>query len=153
MISQNKSLNFWKLRVLIKASLLSLSHLSPIYFLASTVVIDLVLIYAEYQLAKYPKEYRKCWIFANVMVNLALVMLVFLPIIILTLVLVSAIITLVILAEAIMHYYEMKTSASTEAKDEGELSEKNIQEKDEKKMWNVDEHLERGGRKTAYKTI
>jgi hypothetical protein len=43
-ISQSTALNFWKLRVLIKATLLSLSHLSPIYLLSSTVIVDLILI-------------------------------------------------------------------------------------------------------------
>lgn len=89
-VSQDKALNFWKIRVLLKATLLSLSHLSPIYLLSSTVVIDLVLIIVEYQLSNYPKQYPKSWIFANVIVNLSLVLMVFLPIILLTLVLVSA---------------------------------------------------------------
>lgn len=54
-ITLDKTLNFWKIRVFIKATLLSLSHLSPIYLLSSTVVIDLVLVIVEYKLCQYPK--------------------------------------------------------------------------------------------------
>lgn len=107
-VSQDKALNFWKVRILMKATLLSLSHYSPIYLLASTVVIDLVLIIVEYQLNPYSKTYSKSWIFANVTCNLALILLVFLPIIELTMVLVSVALFLVIVAEAIMHYQETR---------------------------------------------
>ena len=107
-LSQDKALYFWKIRILMKATLLSMSHYSPIYLLASTVVIDLVLIIVEYQLNPYSKTYSKSWIFANVTCNLALVLLVFLPIIALTMVMVSACLFLVIVAEGFMHYQETR---------------------------------------------
>lgn len=91
-----------------KATLLSLSHYSPIYLLASTIVIDIVLVIVEYQLNPYGKAHPKSWIFANVTCNLALILLVFLPIIELTMVLVSACLFFVLVAEAIMHYHETR---------------------------------------------
>jgi hypothetical protein len=64
-----------------KATILSLSHHSPIYMLASAVVIDLILIVVELQLSPYAKNYCKYWVFSNVICNLSLILLVFLPII------------------------------------------------------------------------
>lgn len=107
-VSQNKALYFWKVRIVMKATLLSLSHYSPIYLLASTIVIDIVLVIVEYQLNPYGKAHPKSWIFANVTCNLALILLVFLPIIELTMVLVSACLFFVLVAEAIMHYHETR---------------------------------------------
>jgi hypothetical protein len=98
MVSQNKEQNFWKVRVLFKATLLSLSHLSPVYLVLSTTLIDLILIIVEYNLSAYAKKYKKSWIFANVLVNLALILLIFLPIVILTLVMVSTSIVCIIFA-------------------------------------------------------
>ena len=91
-----------------KATLLSISHYSPIYLLASTVVIDIVLIIVEFQLNPYSKTYCKSWIFSNITCNLALILLVFLPIIELTMVMVSACLFLVIVAEGFMHYQETR---------------------------------------------
>lgn len=129
-VSQDKCLNFWRIRVLIKATLLSLSHESPIYLLASTVVIDLILIFVEYQLNAYPKTYTKSWIFANVMCNLALVLLVFLPIIELTMVLVSLSLLGVIVAEAIMHYLETRQNVTVSKLEE-------VSENDERNVWDL----------------
>jgi hypothetical protein len=113
-INEDKVGNFWKIRVVMKATLLSLSHYSPLYLLASTVAVDLLLAIAEYQITSYPKHYPKCWIFSNVMVNIALVLLVFLPTFILSLILVTAIILSVIVMEGIMHYQERKANIETE---------------------------------------
>jgi hypothetical protein len=44
MLNKDKHLNFWKIRIFIKSTLLSLSHFSPIYLVLTTVLIDLVLI-------------------------------------------------------------------------------------------------------------
>jgi hypothetical protein len=136
-IAQNKILNFWKFRILVKATLLSFSHVSPIYFLASTVVIDLLLAFIEYRLAQYPKDYPKCWIFANLMVNLSLVFMVFLPIFILTLVLVSIAILGIIAAEAIMHYLESRATVLVAVKNLEDFNDTSIHGKDEKNVWDL----------------
>lgn len=98
MINKDKANNFWKIRVLFKATLLSLSHFSPTYLLSSTIVLDLVLIIVEYQLNPYCKTYWKSWLISNITCNLTLVLLVFLPIIELTMVLVSIMIFITISA-------------------------------------------------------
>lgn len=107
-LSQSKETNFWKVRILVKATLLSFSHTSPVYLLASAVVIDLILVAVEYQLNPYAKAHSKSWIFSNVTCDLALVLLVFLPIIQLTMILVSVSLVFVIGAEMIMHYQETR---------------------------------------------
>jgi hypothetical protein len=109
-LSKSKVHNFWKIRVLLKATLLSLSHLNPIYLLSSAVIVDFILIAVEYKLTNYPKEHPKCWIYANAMSNIALTLLVFEPIIILSLVFVSVCIISIIVAETIMHYFEAKVN-------------------------------------------
>lgn len=101
---QDKSQNFWKIRVFLKATLLSLSHHSPVYLLASTVVVDIILLIAELQLNPHAKKYCGFWTFANVTCNLSLILLVFLPIIMLTMVLVSVFLLFVLIAEAVIHY-------------------------------------------------
>jgi hypothetical protein len=89
---------------MIKATFLSISHHSPVYLLASAVVVDIILMFVELQLSIYAKEYCKFWIFSNIICNLSLVLLVFLPIIELTMVVVSVCLLLAIVAESIIHY-------------------------------------------------
>jgi hypothetical protein len=96
--------HFWTIRVLAKATLLSLGHFSPIPMVVAAVVTDLGLIASEYNLTNYPKQYTRLWVFANVMVNLALLLLVLVPIIMLTFVLVTTIVVLAIMAEGRIHY-------------------------------------------------
>jgi hypothetical protein len=108
-VKQNKDLYFWKIRVLLKATLLSLSHFSPICLIAAAVAVDIGLIILEYHLTQYPKQYPRLWIFANVMANFSLALLIFLPIIVLTFVLVSVIVVCVMIAEGIIHYLELRS--------------------------------------------
>jgi hypothetical protein len=67
-------------------------------------VIDIGFIAVEYSLSHYPKQYSQLWIFSNVLVNIALGLLIFVPIIMLTFVLVSVTVALVIIAEGRIHY-------------------------------------------------
>lgn len=97
-ISQDKVYNFYKVRVMIKATLLSLSHFSPIYLLSSAVLIDIILTIVEFKMSEYSKTYCQYWLFAHISCNLALILLVFLPIIKLTMVLVSSMLFLAIIS-------------------------------------------------------
>lgn len=81
--------SFWKLRVFLKATILSLCHWSPIYLIASTLFIDVILIIVEYKLCIYSQVFQKSWIAANLCANMALVLVVFAPTVIISLLFVT----------------------------------------------------------------
>ena len=95
---------FWRLRVFLKAAILSLAHFSPVYLLTVAVLVDLILLGIEHRLCRYPQYFGKFWLFAHIAINFALIMLVFLPVIELALLTVSLVILMVLISEAIMHY-------------------------------------------------
>ena len=76
-----KQLYFWKIRVLVKATILSLAHFSPIYLLSMAVMTDLILIAVEYRFCRYSQYFSRWWLFAHITINMGLIMLVFLPVI------------------------------------------------------------------------
>ena len=92
-----------------KATLLSLSHFSPIYLVSTAVLADLILIAIEYKICKYPPRFPRWWIFSNVVVNLSLLLLIYLPIIQLSLLIITLLLVLALVSEAVMHYKETKT--------------------------------------------
>ena len=100
--------HFWRVRTFVKATLLSLSHFSPVYLVSAAVLIDLILVAIEYKIAVYPKRFARWWIFANLAINLALLLLIYLPVIQLSLITISLIIVLVLICEAVMHYRETR---------------------------------------------
>lgn len=112
-VAQDRVYNFFKIRVMIKATLLSLSHFSPIYLLSSAVLIDIILLIIEFKISEYSKRYCKFWLFAHISCNLALILLVFLPIIELTMIMVSCMLFLAIVSEAIIHYKETNEKKQT----------------------------------------
>jgi hypothetical protein len=103
-LNKDTMLNFWKIRILLKTTILSLSHYSPIYLLSAAVVTDLLLAAVEYRIAIYPKLHSKLWVFANVMVNVALLLLLLLSFAFLVVIIVSVCVAVIIIAEGIMHY-------------------------------------------------
>ena len=80
-VYRNPTIYFWRLRILMKASILSLAHFSPIYLLSVAVLIDIIMVAGEYRICHYAQYFGRWWLFANITVNLALIMLVFLPVI------------------------------------------------------------------------
>ena len=109
-IYRNHVVYFWRFRVLVKASILCLAHFSPIYLLTVAVMVDIILIAAEYRICRYPQYFGRWWLFANIAANLALIMLVFLPVIELSLLLISLTLGMVIACEAVMHYREVRNN-------------------------------------------
>lgn len=95
---RDHKLHFWKIRVVIKATMLSLSHFSPIYLLSSAIAIDFALAFVEYHINFYPKKLAFCWIFTNILINCSLAILVFMPSIQLSLIIVSILIVFVLIA-------------------------------------------------------
>ena len=100
-----KNLSYlWKARIFIKATLLSLGHLNPVFLVSLAIFIDIALAIAEYNITKskpqlnhvYP--HPKLWLIDHILCNVALGILILLPIILLSLVLVSIILVYVILA-------------------------------------------------------
>jgi hypothetical protein len=81
--------------------------------LSSAILIDLVLSTIEYHLSDYPKQFHKSWITANIMVNLALLLLIFVPTMLLSLAVVSFSIVIAIFAEIAMHFMETRVDNAT----------------------------------------
>lgn len=132
-MNKDVKLHFWRVRIFVKATLLSLSHFSPIYLLSASVLIDLVLIIIEFKICQYPPRFARWWIFANVTVNLALLLLIYLPVIQLSLYTITLLLVLVIAAEGVMHYKEMqpenqdlKRSLSSPTSESSEKAEDDI---------------------------
>jgi hypothetical protein len=112
------SSNLYKIRAILKATLLSLAYISPVSLLSATILIDLFLAVGEYNLNKYPKEYPKLWVFQNVMANLTLALLGFLPTAISSLLLVTFGILAMLAAEGIMHCLEAHNKVDNNMKKE-----------------------------------
>ena len=127
-------LSFWKIRVFLKATILSLCHLSPVYLIASTLFIDLILIVVEYKLCIYSQVFMKSWIIANICANIALVLVVFAPTVIISLLFVSLFVVGALGLECYMHYKETKG----EMKDYAVKSEKASRREDtESNLWEL----------------
>ena len=100
--------SFWKIRVFLKATLLSLSHWSPVYLIAATLFVDVILIIVEYKLCIYSQVFMKSWIIAQICANVALVLVVFAPTVIISLLFVTLFIVASLVLESYMHYKEYK---------------------------------------------
>ena len=106
--------NIWKARIFIKATVLSLAHLNPVFFIAMLIFADVVLIIGEYRWVrskpnfKYLTPYPKLWLLNNLLTELALCLIILLPIILLGILLVSIIIGYLICSEFFSHFIELR---------------------------------------------
>ena len=98
--------NFWKIRVFMKAFILALCHWSPLYLLIVVIIVDLLLMYCEYQLSAYSKFFQQPWITVTLLVNISLLLVVFVPIFLLSLFVITLLLVIVIILEAYIHYRE-----------------------------------------------
>lgn len=95
-------LHLWKIRILIKATLLSLAHLNPVFTVSMLIFIDIALVVLEFVTVKskpklsYIYQYPKLWMIDNILCDVALGILILLPIILLSLVIISIIVVYVI---------------------------------------------------------
>lgn len=64
--------NLSQMRIVVKATLLSLAHISPIYIFFSSVLVDVILVILEHNFIKNNRLYPRLWIVKNVLCNLAL---------------------------------------------------------------------------------
>lgn len=90
--------------MLLKATILSLSHFSPIYLLSAAICLDFILIVVQYRLSLYPRLYKIPWCIANILANLATVLIIFVPAVVISLITVTLFIVIAIVAEAYIHY-------------------------------------------------
>lgn len=95
--------NMYKIRVFIKASLLSAANISPIYIFCAAVLVDLVLLIIEYHFADINRYSPKIWIAKNILCDLSLCVLAFLPSMMLSLIIASFLIVVVILLDIYTH--------------------------------------------------
>ena len=95
--------NFYRIRVLLKASLLSFAKISPIYFFFAAIFVDLVGIVIEYQILKSHVVYLKIWVAKNIFCDIALCLLGFFPGTVLGIVLCSLFIGTVLILDCYVH--------------------------------------------------
>jgi hypothetical protein len=77
-----QSKHFYKIRSIVKTIFLSLSHLRVNYFIVVMIFLDLLFAGAEYLISKKEnqKSFNKLWVFKNILLNLSLLLLIFMPI-------------------------------------------------------------------------
>lgn len=100
---------FWRIRIFSKATILSLAHLSPIALIVCAIIVDFTLIFCEYRLTLYSKHFKITWLTANICTNIALILVVFVPIVVLSLLSISLLLIIAFICEAYMHHQEMNS--------------------------------------------
>ena len=95
--------NIDKVRIFVKASLLSAANISPIYIFCSSILVDIVLLLIQLNVAVYKKAFPKIWLIKNLLCNLALCFLVFMPSIMLSLIVASLLVTLAFALDMYTH--------------------------------------------------
>lgn len=94
--------NVDKLRIWIKASLLAAANISPIYIFSTSILIDLVILIAQYHLTAV-RPYPKIWLLKNILCNFALCFLIFLPSIMISLIIASFLVIMAIFLDIFTH--------------------------------------------------
>lgn len=89
-----------------KASFLSICHMSPLPLTVVVIISDLAFMVCEFCLSDYAKLFKKSWLTANISVNIALTVLVFGPTAIIELIITSIFIILVFVCEGYIHFIE-----------------------------------------------
>lgn len=92
-----------KIRIFIKATLLSLANISPIYIFFSSILADLILIIIEHNFIKNNRLHPRLWILKNILCNLALAVLSIWTTALASLVITSAIVTVAICIDFFTH--------------------------------------------------
>lgn len=95
--------NMFRIRLIIKASLLAIANLSPIYIFSVSVVLDILLIVVEYNFSRVTRLYPKLWLTKNILCNMALSILGIMPSAMISLIMTSIIITIVLLVDVFTH--------------------------------------------------
>ena len=99
-----------KLRVLVKATLLSVAYSSPVIMVFIVFVLDLILLIIEYNnskeeiLRELNIRFPKVWAVNHVLCNVALLMLLYLPNILLSIVSCIILVMLILIGDTYIHY-------------------------------------------------
>jgi hypothetical protein len=71
--------NFYKIRIFLKATLLSLGHLNPIIVVSMSIIIDILLIVLQFIVIENTVAWGKIWLINNLLLDLALALMFLLP--------------------------------------------------------------------------
>lgn len=93
----------YRLRIFVKSTLLACAHFSPIYIFSSCILLDILLITIEHNVCKMKKLYPKLWIVKNIILNMALCILAFLPTLMLSLIIASILVVIAFILDAFTH--------------------------------------------------
>ena len=109
-LSRKDIKNIWKFRVLLKASLLSFAHLNPVFLVFIAIFLDISIAILEYNLVKSAPKFSniilhpKLWLVDNILCNIALGLLLFLPGILLSITLTSILVCWLVCSSMYVHY-------------------------------------------------
>lgn len=98
--------NMFRIRIILKASLLAIANLSPIYIFSIGVVLDILLIIIEYNFSRVTRLYPKLWLTKNILSNIALSVLGLMPSAMISLIITSIIVVIILLMDFFTHMKE-----------------------------------------------
>lgn len=125
---------FYRVRIVIKFSLLSLSHISPLYIFISAFVVDFLAFIMEYRISHTQSMFPKLFITTNLLTQLNLGLLVLLPEKLIVLFTIVFILFIVLIIEVYVHY-NMYKQLKQGWKPSNEVEE---QESQPENIWNID---------------
>ena len=98
--------NFYKMRILIKGTLLAWSNASPIYIFTLAIILDLLLMILDYKLLK--REFPKLWLCKHICLNVAVFSLALVPSAFMTLIFCSSVVLFVLILDLYTHVKEFQ---------------------------------------------
>lgn len=129
--------NMFRLRIIIKASLLAIANISPIYIFSVSVVLDVVLLVLEYNFSRVIRLYPKTWLAKNIMCNLALSVLGLVPSAMISLIIASVIISIVLLMDVFTHIKEYSDSSLRNKMRRRKIETDNDSSSVDVNIWNI----------------
>jgi len=75
----NSKQNFYKVRIFVKATLLSIGHLNPIIVVSVSIITDILLIILQYILTENTVAWGKIWLVNNMLLDVSLALMFVLP--------------------------------------------------------------------------
>ena len=139
-------LYFFKLRVFVKAILLSSCYNSPLYLFCAAFIADILLMIIEFRLSREQKPHPKLWVFNNVFADLALLLLVFIHSHYVTLIFASLMVLIIVVIEFYVHYkdYQAQKKSNRFLTNREYKLRENSEFEDIQNIWNINFNEEKG---------
>ena len=104
---KSKAKALWKLRLCSKAMILSAASWNPLVLICFAIFLDFTLMIAEFLETKKGKDFAYLWLTNNILCNLGLLVLVFVPDFLIAIVFCSLAVLFVVVTEIYLHFKEI----------------------------------------------